>query len=135
MASQFLPILITFGLAFATAVALLGLSALLGHRSRQNPPAKTDAYESGVPLLDHAQKRISVRFYIVALVFVVLNVQVAFLYPWAITFRELSAIAPWVVLLDIVAFVFLLVLIYAWLWRDGTFDWGPRKKKLEDGVG
>ncbi len=89
MADQFLPVLITLAVAGGFAVALLGFSALVGQRSRQRTRSKCETYESGVPLLDRARKRISIKFYLVALVFVVLDVEVAFLYPWA------STIALW----------------------------------------
>jgi NADH:ubiquinone oxidoreductase subunit 3 (subunit A) len=124
MASQFLPVLITFGLAFATGLGLLAFAALAGQRSRHDSPEKRDVYESGVPILDRAHKRISVHFYLVALVFVVLDVEVAFLYPWALTYAEQLASAPWVVLLDMLAFISVLALVYGWLWRSGVFDWG-----------
>ena len=73
MAEQFLPVLITLAAAVFTAVAILGLAAVVGQRSRHETAAKREIYESGVPLLDSAYKRISVKFYLVALVFVVLD--------------------------------------------------------------
>lgn len=129
MADQFLPVLITLSVAVFTAAALLGLAALLGQRSRHRPAAKLETYESGVPLLDAAGKRISVKFYLVALVFVVLDVEVAFLYPWAVTYRDVvretgSAMVLW----DMLAFMALLALAYAYLWRKGVFDWGRRAR-------
>jgi NADH:ubiquinone oxidoreductase subunit 3 (subunit A) len=126
MAAQFLPVLMTLGVALFTAAAVLGLAALLGQRSRHPSVTKRSTYESGVPLLDEAQKRISVKFYIVALVFVALDVEVAFLYPWAVTYRDLLAEYSTVVLWDMVAFMALLAMAYAYLWRTGVFDWGRR---------
>jgi NADH:ubiquinone oxidoreductase subunit 3 (subunit A) len=70
MAEQFLPVLITLATAVFTAAAILGLAAVVSQRSRHDTAAKRDTYESGVPLLDSAYKRISVKFYLVALVFV-----------------------------------------------------------------
>lgn len=133
MASQFLPVLITLAAALLTAIAVLGLAALVGQRARHRTAAKRSTYESGVPLLDQAQKRIPVKFYLVALVFVVLDVEVAFLYPWAVTYRELLGSYSTVVLWDMVAFMALLVLAYAYLWRKGVFDWGRRKQFVDDG--
>ncbi len=127
MASQFLPVLMTFGLALAAGAGLLAMAALAGQRSRHDSPEKRDVYESGVPVLDRAHKRISVRFYLVALVFVVLDVEVAFLYPWALTFRDMAESVRWIVLLDMLAFMSILALIYGWLWREGVFDWGPKR--------
>jgi NADH:ubiquinone oxidoreductase subunit 3 (subunit A) len=135
MAAQFLPVLLTLGVALLTAAAVLGLAALLGQRSRQGTLTTRTTYESGVPLLDTAQKRISVKFYIVALVFVVLDVEVAFLYPWAVTYRELLAEYSTVILWDMVAFMALLAMAYAYLWRKGVFDWGRRKSPADEAQG
>ena len=133
MADQFLPVLITLGVAVITAVAILGLAALVAQRSRHHTVTKHEVYETGVPLLDSAYKRISVKFYLVALVFVVLDVEVAFLYPWAVTYREMLAEQSTVVLLDMLAFMSLLAVAYAYLWKKGTFDWGRPKTPARRG--
>jgi NADH-quinone oxidoreductase subunit A len=127
MAEQFLPVLITFGVVGAFAIALLGFTSLTGQRSRHETDAKRESYESGVPLLDRAGRRISVKFYLVALVFVVLDVEVAFLYPWAITFKESVQNGSMVPLWDMLVFIALLAMTYAYLWKKGVFDWGQRK--------
>ena len=127
MGEQFLPVLITLSVAAVIAVGLLAFAALVGQRSRQSTAMKTQTYETGVPLLDAANKRISVKFYLVALVFVVLDVEVAFLYPWAVNYRELVRETSLVVLWDMLAFMALLVFAYLYLWRKGVFDWGRRK--------
>lgn len=127
MASQFLPVLITLAAAAGFSLVFLGFAALVAQRSLHNPSDKRETYESGVPLLDRAFKRISVRFYLVALVFVVLDVEVAFLYPWALTYREQLGYGSKVVLWDMLAFIALLALAYLWLWKSGVFDWGQRR--------
>lgn len=129
MADQFMPVLITLAVAGFIACALLGTAAVLGQRSRQRGTAKRESYESGVPLVDRAHKRISVKFYLVALVFVVLDVEVAFLYPWAINYRSLVVNGSLVPLWEIVAFLSLLALAYLYLWRKGVFDWGRRRAR------
>lgn len=126
MGDQFLPVLITLSAAVAFAAVLLGTAALLGARTRRHSASRGDPYESGVPLLDRARKRISVKFYLVALVFVVLDVEVAFLYPWALTYREALAGGSLTALWDMLAFLLLLALVYLYLWRKGIFDWGRR---------
>jgi NADH-quinone oxidoreductase subunit A len=135
MASQFLPVLITLVVAVGFSAVLLGMAAWLGQQARHEPADKRDAYESGVPLIDRAHKRISVKFYLVALVFVVLDVEVAFLYPWAVTYRELIEHGSVVVLWDMLAFVVLLAFAYAYLWRTGVFDWGPRRPERPGSTG
>ena len=128
MADQFMPVLITLAVAVGFAVVLMGTAALLGQRTRQRSRAKRQTYESGVPLIDRAQKRISVKFYLVALVFVVLDIEVAFLYPWAINYRSMVAGASLLPLWEILAFMALLAVAYAYLWREGVFDWGRRRR-------
>ena len=132
MADQFLPVLVTLLVAIVFAVALLGTAALIGQRTRQHSTRKTETYESGMPILDPANKRISIKFYLVALVFVVLDVEVAFLYPWAVNYRSLVAGGSMVVLWDMLAFLALLALTYAYLWRKGIFDWGRRPQPAPD---
>lgn len=126
MADQFLPVLITLAVAGGFAVTLLGFAALVGQRSRQGSKTKYEVYESGVPLLDRAQKRISIKFYLVALVFVVLDVEVAFLYPWALNYRSMVQNGSLVPLWEMLAFLGLLALTYVYLWRKGVFDWGRK---------
>lgn len=130
MAQQFLPVLMILLVATTFAVVLLGIAALLGQRTRLRTTARNESYESGVPLLDRARKRISVKFYLVALVFVVLDVEVAFLYPWAVTYRDLVGTGSLVPMWDMLAFLGLLALAYAYLWRKGVFDWGRRKSPV-----
>ncbi len=136
MANQFIPVLLTLAVAVGFPIVLLGLAALAGQRSRDHTATnKGEPYESGVPLLDEANKRISVKFYLVALVFVVLDVEVAFLYPWAVTYKEFLASGSTVVLWDMLAFIALLAVAYAYLWRQGIFDWGRRQTRTTSGQG
>jgi NADH-quinone oxidoreductase subunit A len=127
MADQFMPVLIALIAAGSFSVALLGTAALLGQRTRQRSVLKRRSYESGVPRIDRDQKRISVKFYLVALVFVVLDVEVAFLYPWAINYRSMVGDASLAALREIVAFLAPLIVVYLYLWRKGIFDWGRRR--------
>jgi len=129
MADQFMPVLITLVVAGVFSAALLGAAALLGQRTRHRTKVKLESYESGVPLIDRAHKRISVKFYLVALVFVVLDVEVAFLYPWAINYRSMVGSGSLTPLWEISAFLALLVLAYLYLWRKGIFDWGRRQTR------
>jgi NADH:ubiquinone oxidoreductase subunit 3 (subunit A) len=127
-----MPVLITLVVAGGFSVVLLGTAALLGQRTRHRTAVKRQTYESGVPLIDRAHKRISVKFYLVALVFVVLDIEVAFLYPWAINYRSMIGDGSLAPLWEIVAFLALLVLAYLYLWRKGVFDWGRRRATTID---
>lgn len=127
-----MPVLITLIVAGGFSAVLLGTAALLSQRTRHRTPVKRQSYESGVPLIDRAHKRISVKFYLVALVFVVLDIEVAFLYPWAINYRSMIGDGSLAPLWEIVAFLALLVLAYLYLWRKGVFDWGRRQVTTAD---
>jgi NADH:ubiquinone oxidoreductase subunit 3 (subunit A) len=85
-----------------------------------------------VPRIDRGQKRISVKFYLVALVFVALDIEVAFLYPWAINYRSMVGDGSLMPLWEIVAFLSLLFFVYIYLWRKGIFDWGRRSPTTLD---
>ena len=132
MSHQFVPVLIALIAAVTITGGLLGFSALVATRSRTRTSVKKESYESGMPLLDRSWKRIPVKFYAVALVFVVLDVEVAFLYPWALTYRDFLAQNATVVLWDMLVFILLLAFAYAYMWKKGVFDWGRRERRTAD---
>ncbi len=113
----FLPILLMLVIAAVVAVALLLLNALLGRKVRTK--RKLGPYESGLPLLDVSRKRISVKFFIVAMMFIIFDVEAAFLYPWAVVFRK----GGWPMFGEMVLFLGVLFLGFAYLWKKGAFDW------------
>jgi len=104
---------------------VFGLSVLLG-RGRFRSPRKSDTYESGMPLLDSSRKRVSIRFFVVAMVFIVFDVEIAFLFPWAVTLRELIAQNATQALTGGAVFLVLLAIGYVYLWKEGAFDWNRR---------
>lgn len=115
--AAFLPILLMLGFAVVVAVALLTLNHFVG---RKAPSArKLSPYESGMPLLDENRKRISVKFFIVAMVFILFDVEIAFLYPWTVVFRQ----GGWALFGEMMVFLVVLFLGYAYLWKKGAFDW------------
>jgi NADH-quinone oxidoreductase subunit A len=125
MIAQYVPVLLAFAFAALVAGALVGLSALLG-RGRLDATRTRETYESGMPLLDSSRKRVSVKFFVVAMVFIVFDVEVAFLFPWAVSTRGLLAGGDVSVLLDGLIFLVLLAVGYVYLWREGAFDWSRR---------
>jgi NADH-quinone oxidoreductase subunit A len=113
----FLPILIMIGLGLGFSAGNIFLSQFVGPR---NPsPEKSAAYECGMPPVGDARERQSVKFYLVAMIFLLFDIEVAFLYPWAIAFRDLGVVGYW----QIVTFFLLLVTGYIYVWRKGAFDW------------
>lgn len=122
MTAQYIPVLMAFVFAGAVAVIIVGTSVFLG-RGHLRTPRKTETYESGMPLLDTSRRRVSVKYFVVAMVFIVFDIEVAFLYPWAVSVRELVAEGHPLVLIDGLVFLTLLAIGYAYLWREGAFDW------------
>jgi NADH-quinone oxidoreductase subunit A len=117
MPQSFLPILILLGLAVGMAATILLLNSLLGPKLRSR--RKLEIYESGVPLLDRAHKRISIQFFLIAMVFILFDVEIAFLYPFALVFRS----AGWPLFVEMFSFLLILAVGYAYIWKKGAFDW------------
>lgn len=109
MLSSFLPLFIMMALALGLALTLLNLGEILGPRRLNR--VKASAYESGMDPVGSARDRYSVKFYLVAMIFIVFDVEVVFMYPWAVSFREfLSAGAGLGVMVVIILFAAILMI-------------------------
>jgi NADH-quinone oxidoreductase subunit A len=111
-------ILIMIALGAAFAAVAIGLSSLLG--PRKPTPEKLAPYECGMPPVGDARERQSVKFYLVAMIFLLFDIEVAFLYPWAMALRDLG----WNGFVQVVLFMALLLAGYVYIWRKGALDWG-----------
>ena len=128
--AEYLPILIFLGIAVGLSVVIVAASYIV---ARQRPDSeKVSAYECGFEAFDDARSRFDVRFYLVAILFIIFDIEVAFLYPWAINYRSVAGHGSLMALWEIVAFLSLLVLAYLYLWRKGIFDWGRRQRTALD---
>jgi NADH-quinone oxidoreductase subunit A len=116
MARDYVPILMLMAAAVGIAAAILLLSAFLGPKLRTR--SKLETYESGVPLLDISHKRLSIKFFVIAIVFILFDVEIAFLYPWAVIFRSGGP----GLFLEMLVFLAILAVGYAYIWRKGAFD-------------
>ena len=116
----FLPILIMIGQGAGFAGGNIVLSQFLG--PRKPTPEKQAPYECGMPPVGDARERQSVKFYLVAMIFLLFDIEVAFLYPFAMALRDLG----WFGLVQLVVFFLILVTGYIYVWRKGVLDWGPR---------
>ncbi len=125
MIAQYIPVVLAFAFAAAVAVGMVALTAFLG-RGRLTRSRTRDTFESGMPLIDLSRKRVSVKFFVVAMVFIVFDVEVAFLFPWAVSARALLAEGNRTVMLDGLVFLVFLAIGYVYLWREGAFDWSRR---------
>lgn len=121
--SDYLPVLVLLVLAFGFAGVSLGASALL-RPSRPNP-AKAAPYECGIePQRLPKGERFSVKFYVVAMLFIIFDIETIFLYPWAIGFRSLGLFG----LVEMFVFIGLVFVAYLYIWRAGGLDWErPRR--------
>ncbi len=120
---SFWPILIMLALGAGFAGGSVLLSQFVG--PRKPTPEKSAPYECGMPPVGDARERQSVKFYLVAMIFLLFDIEVAFLYPWAIAFRTLA----WTGLLQIVTFFLLLLTGYIYVWRKGVFDWSGERHR------
>jgi NADH-quinone oxidoreductase subunit A len=119
MPADFLPVLVLMALAAVVALAIPILSALLGQR---RPDAvKSAAYECGVAEVDLAPRRTHIRYYMTALLFIVFDIEIAFLYPWAVVLRRFDA--RLFVFGEMALFLAVLFLAYVWLWKKGGLEW------------
>ena len=117
------PLLVYFGLVFVVATGMLSLSYLLGERHRER--ATGEPYESGMPPTGSARLRVSAKFYLVAMFFVIFDLEAVFLFAWAVTFRELG----WAGYGVMVIFVVVLLVVLIYLWRMGALDWGTERRR------
>ncbi len=122
MLPDYIPVLIQILIAGAFAGATLIASALLGKRATSNP-VKDSAYECGMNPLGDGQARFSVKFYLVAMLFVLFDIEVVFLFPWAAVYRNEISQGEAVFFWSMLSFVIILFLGYLYAWRKGAFEW------------
>jgi len=122
--SAYVSILLLFVVALALAVVILALAQLLTRfvvRPRMSL-VKRSPYESGVNPIGGARLRFSIKFYLVAMIFIIFDVEVIFFYPWALVFREMVR-ENMTIFWEMVVFTAMLVLGYLYVWRKGGLDW------------
>jgi NADH-quinone oxidoreductase subunit A len=108
-------------LLMVMAVGFGGVSVLLGRLlGPRNPtPEKSAPYECGMPAVGDARERQSIKFYLIAMIFLLFDIEVAFLYPWALALRALG----WAGYVQVVLFTLVLVAGYIFVWKKGALDW------------
>ena len=123
MLQSYVPLLILIVLVVLSAVAMVALSHLF---SNVRPTAvKAQPYESGIPPLGSARERFDVKFYLVAVLFIVFDIEVVFMMPWAVAFRQLDILGLGVLggLIEMAVFVGVLVVGYLYVWKRGALEW------------
>jgi NADH-quinone oxidoreductase subunit A len=117
MLMEYLPILIFLGVAIGLGLVLILAAALLAFRAPD--PEKLSAYECGFNAFDDARMKFDVRFYLVAILFIIFDLEIAFLFPWAVSFAGLSDAAFW----SMMVFLGVLTVGFAYEWKKGALDW------------
>lgn len=121
MLSEYLPVLLHIVVAIGFAVSALLVSVLLGKSGRTNR-TKDTAYECGMVPQGEAQPRFSVKFYLVAMLFILFDLEIVFMYPWAVVYRE-TIVADKTILWSMLSFVSILMVGYVYALKKGAFDW------------
>ena len=117
MLSNYLPIMIFLGLAIVLGLVFILAAAIIAVR---NPdPEKVSAYECGFNAFDDARMKFDVRFYLVAILFIIFDLEVAFLFPWAVAFQEISMVGFW----SMMVFLAVLTVGFAYEWKKGALEW------------
>ena len=119
------PFLLYDSIVLTVVVVMLGLSFFLGQRI--NRKYKNTPFESGIISVGSAQFRVSVHFYLTAILFIIFDLEVVFLFAWAVAVRE----AGWLGFIEISVFIFILVLALIYLWRIGALDWRTPVQRRE----
>ncbi|HEY7461385.1 MAG TPA: NADH-quinone oxidoreductase subunit A [Gemmatimonadota bacterium] len=115
--ADYIPVVFLLGTGVALGAVLLGLSALLGpNRARGSKGA---AYECGLIPLTDARSRFDVKFYLVAMLFILFDIEIVFMFPWAALYRRLGVLG----FVEMVVFVGILLVGLAYVWRKGALEW------------
>ncbi|MFQ5766557.1 MAG: NADH-quinone oxidoreductase subunit A [Acidobacteriota bacterium] len=115
----YLPVFLFFLFAVALATGMVVFSTLLGRPRPTDPPVDLSTYECGLPPADPHHGRFTVRFYLVAMLFILFDLEVAFLYPWAAAYRRLGWPGFWLMMV----FMGFLAVGFIYAWRKGALDW------------
>jgi NADH-quinone oxidoreductase subunit A len=135
-AAQFLPVLIQILIAAAVAGGMIGASAVLGHRVKDK--IKNSAYESGMRPVGNARERFSVKFYLVAMLFILFDIEAIFLYPWTVVYRDLvkldldhgfsGFLNGLFGFFEMLVFVLLVLCGFFYIWKKGVLNWAVEDK-------
>jgi NADH-quinone oxidoreductase subunit A len=115
--AEYLPILLFLIVAGGIGVALLVIGALLGPRKAS--AEKSSTYECGFAPFEDARMKFDVRYYLIAILFIIFDLEIAFLFPWAVVFKKIGIVA----LMEMGTFLALLLLGFVYCWKKGALEW------------
>ncbi len=125
--ANYLPLLIHFLLAAGFAVAVVTLSYFIGYRRPTR--AKMSPYECGMTPVGDARGRFSVKFYLVAMLFILFDVEAVFLYPWAVILRQLKMFGFY----EMLVYIVIVLVGFFYIWKKGALDWGEFSPRRGEG--
>ena len=114
---NYLPIVIFLGVAIALGIVLILAAVILAPSDPD--PEKISAYECGFNAFDDARMKFDVRFYLVAILFIIFDLEIAFLFPWAVAFKDISTVGFW----SMMVFLAVLTIGFAYEWKKGALEW------------
>ena len=125
--NQYLPVLLLGLVAVAFTAGTLVLSVVVGKLGRRNR-VKDSAYECGMVPVGNARERFSVKFYLVAMLFIIFDVEAVFLYPWAVILKDLKMFGFW----EMLVYIGIVLVGFFYVWKKGVLDWGtPASRRGE----
>jgi len=119
---EYLPVLMLGVLAVLFSFGMLGLSVLLGKKGKRSP-SKDTAYECGMLPVGDGSARLSVKFYLVAMLFILFDIEVVFLYPWAVVYKDMLKDNAGLIFGSMISFLAVLFVGYLYALKKGAFDW------------
>ena len=117
--SEYIGVLVIFVMAAGIAAAMLFLNHVLGPKARNAPAVKGEPFECGVEPLSRSSGHFSVKFYLIAMLFILFDVEIVWLFPWATLLRELG----WAGIVQMFSFLGVLVLGFVYAWKKGALEW------------
>lgn len=121
MLQDYAPLLVLLAFAVGLGVIVMGLAHFVG--PRDSSPVKTQTYESGMTAIGGAQRRVPVRYYLIATLFILFDIEVIYLYPWAVEYRHLVASQGLGALGGMAVFLGVLLVGFVYVWREGALEW------------
>jgi len=117
MINQYIPVLIMIVAASGTAIGMIVLTSVLGPKKKF--PEKMEPFECGVSPIYNPKSRFSIRFYVVAMLFIIFDIEAVFLFPWAVIFKELGMFG----FIEMMVFIVVLTVGLIYIWRKGALEW------------
>ncbi len=117
MLGEYLPVLVFLGVGFAMAVIMLILGSLLSPRNPDE--AKDSPFECGFEAFDDARMKFDIRYYLVAILFIIFDLEIAFLFPWAISLKDIGLFG----LISMGVFLVILIIGFIYEWKNGALEW------------